>query len=60
MPLKFSEFIWILTGATLAMPGIQVNGISLSYFPSFFAIILMPQIIAIFPKGVNLLFQYLN
>ena len=56
MSLKFSELIWILTGATLAMPGIQVNGISLSYFPSFFAIISMPQIIAIFPKGVNLLF----
>jgi hypothetical protein len=56
MPKTTNDIFWVSIGAILAMPGIEIQGISLSYIPCFFAIMTIPKLSNHFPASVKLLF----
>ena len=43
---------YFIVGALLAMPGLEIAGVSISYFPSFIAFLLMPKYISIIPRMI--------
>lgn len=51
------DFRLFLTGAIIAMPGIEIVGVSASYLPCFFALVLIPKFISKIPTVILALFS---
>jgi len=49
-------YLALISGAIIAMPGLEVVGVSISYVPCFLALFSLPRIIQDFPKIIIALF----
>lgn len=52
----FRNHLVFLSGALIAMPGVEISGISASYLPCFLAIIFTPKFVLRIPKVILFLF----
>jgi hypothetical protein len=56
MPKTFRRILWLFIGASFAIPGIEIFGISLGYFPCFFVLPLIVVQKYYLPRIVVILF----
>lgn len=54
---SLSDCRFFLAGAIIAMPGIEIVGISASYLPCFFALVLIPRFVSQVPRVILGLFS---